>query len=60
MPALSADSPGMCRGASEVRKLLAALFEVAPECLPAKIMEARLMLQEKDHGGEPQPGQAGP
>lgn len=40
-----------CSGAAAARKALAAVFEVAPSCLPAKLLEARLMLQEQDHGG---------
>ncbi|MCJ1467072.1 hypothetical protein MMC07_005694 [Pseudocyphellaria aurata] len=37
-------------GPAATRKALAAVFAVAPDCLPAKLLEARLMLQEGDHG----------
>ena len=45
----------ICRGsvaASKTRAALAAVFDVAPNCIDAKLLQAELMLDDKDYGGQ--------
>lgn len=43
-----------CRGsatAAQSKSALAAVFDVAPNCVDAKLLQAEVMLDEKDYGG---------
>jgi hypothetical protein len=44
---------GFARGHPDfLRQSLKAVFEVAPDCTEAKMLEAELMFDEGDYGGE--------
>ncbi len=42
-----------CRNAGSARTALRRVFDVAPDCGEAKLIEAGLMLEEADFGGLP-------
>ena len=44
----------LCRGsvaAAKTKSALAAVFDVAPHCIDAKLLQAEMMLDDKDYGG---------
>ena len=50
-----------CRGsvtAAQSKSALAAVFDVAPNCVDAKLLQAEVMLDEKDYGGTHQKDRA--
>ena len=43
-----------CRGsvtAAQAKSALTAVFEVAPHCVDAKLLQAEILLEEQDYGG---------
>ena len=44
----------LCRGsvaAAKTKSALAAVFDLAPHCIDAKLLQAEMMLDDKDYGG---------
>ena len=54
MVALSVSCCREANDAAGLRKQLQVVFANAPDCVEAKLLEAELLLQDKDHGGKQQ------
>jgi len=58
-PATIPEAQACCRKGDVKRQWLVELFKVSPHCAPARLMEAELLLAQKDYGGDlqfPSPG----